>query len=215
MKITPQQRSEISKQNWLNPMYRARQISSRLGKKHSEEHKRKISIAIIGDKNPFFGKKHSEETRRKIKEARSKQVISESTKNKLRGSNNVNFGIPRTEEVKAKSRAKMLGRYVGEKSPCWIKDRSLLKKQEDKRSTVYNEWRTHVKIRDEWKCRMANIDCIGNLEAHHILNYEDYPELRYDINNGITLCHAHHPRGRKKEAELSPYFQELVNKKIS
>lgn len=35
-------------------------------------------------------------------------------------------------------------------------------------------------------------------------------KLRYDINNGITLCHAHHPRKRADEAKLSPYFKELV-----
>lgn len=54
------------------------------------------------------------------------------------------------------------------------------------------------------------INCKGRLEAHHILSWKDYPELRYDINNGITLCHAHHPRKRDEEAELSPYFQSLV-----
>ena len=35
-------------------------------------------------------------------------------------------------------------------------------------------------------------------------------KLRYEINNGITLCHAHHPRGRAKGKQLTPYFQELV-----
>lgn len=57
---------------------------------------------------------------------------------------------------------------------------------------------------------IENKDCKGRLEAHHILNWMDYPELRYEINNGITLCHAHHPRGRAKEKQLSPFYQELV-----
>lgn len=64
---------------------------------------------------------------------------------------------------------------------------------------------------DNWKCRIINNDCKGRLEAHHILNWKDYSELRYDINNGITLCHAHHPRGRANEKRLSPYFMELVS----
>ncbi len=40
--------------------------------------------------------------------------------------------------------------------------------------------------------------------------WREYPELRYNINNGITLCHAHHPRKREEEAKLSPFFQQLV-----
>jgi len=38
----------------------------------------------------------------------------------------------------------------------------------------------------------------------------DYPELRYEVNNGITLCHFHHPRKINDEMKLSPYFQELI-----
>ena len=48
------------------------------------------------------------------------------------------------------------------------------------------------------------------METHHILSWKDYPELHYQINNGITLCHAHHPRGKENEAKLSPYLQSLV-----
>jgi len=57
---------------------------------------------------------------------------------------------------------------------------------------------------------MFNENCKGQLQAHHILRWADYPKLRYEINNGITLCIAHHPRKRKDEAELSLYFQKLV-----
>lgn len=60
------------------------------------------------------------------------------------------------------------------------------------------------------KSRIYNIDCSGQIEAHHILGWKSYPELRYETNNGITLCHAHHPRKREDEAKLSPYFQKLV-----
>jgi hypothetical protein len=74
----------------------------------------------------------------------------------------------------------------------------------------YVEWRTAVFTRDNWKCKMENGDCVGTLEVHHILPWRDYVELRFNTNNGITLCHFHHPRKRKDEKELSPYFQELV-----
>ena len=49
------------------------------------------------------------------------------------------------------------------------------------------------------------------VEVHHILSFTDFPELKYEINNGITLCHAHHPRKRVEEKISIPVFQELVS----
>jgi hypothetical protein len=75
----------------------------------------------------------------------------------------------------------------------------------------YKEWRMNVFFRDNFKCRINNQDCKGQLQAHHILRWVDYPELRYEVNNGIALCIAHHPRKRAEEKRLSPYFMELVS----
>lgn len=95
--------------------------------------------------------------------------------------------------------------------PNWISDRSKLKAKQERGDSAYREWRKNVWLRDDFKCKIANPDCSGQLEAHHILGWTQYPELRYDINNGITLCHAHHPRKRAEEKRLSPYFQSLVS----
>lgn len=104
---------------------------------------------------------------------------------------------------------------TGIRSPRWVKDRSKLKKYNDsnldRRSSAYRYWRQQVWLRDNFKCKLANPNCSGRLEAHHILGYTDHPELRYDVNNGITLCHAHHPRKRAEEKRLIPYFTELVS----
>ena len=74
----------------------------------------------------------------------------------------------------------------------------------------YRRWRTDVFSRDGYKCKMATKDCGSYIEAHHILSWKEYPELRYKINNGITLCHAHHPKKRAEEKRLVPTFLELV-----
>lgn len=93
----------------------------------------------------------------------------------------------------------------------WISDRTTLKISDNKGlDQRYREWSRSVKNRDKWECRIINKDCNGRLESHHILNWIDYPELRYEINNGITLCRAHHPIKWKDETELAPGFQKLV-----
>jgi len=119
-----------------------------------------------------------------------------------------NKGRKHTEEtIKKNSESKL-----GEKHWRWISDRTKLKRfigDEQRRSSAYNEWRKQVRIRDGYKCRINNKDCVRKIESHHILSWKEHPELRFDVNNGITLCHFHHPRGNK-EKELSPYFQELI-----
>lgn len=93
----------------------------------------------------------------------------------------------------------------------WIKDRSLLKVNENKAYDVkYIYWAREVKKRDNRKCKIANQDCKGHLTSHHILPWRDYPELRYEVNNGITLCHHHHPRKWEDEVKLIQTFQGLV-----
>lgn len=101
----------------------------------------------------------------------------------------------------------------GEKNWRWIEDRTLLKKyegSEEKRNPAYKSFRKEVCDRDGWACRIADNNCDGRLEVHHILSWSKFPELRYAINNGITLCRFHHPRKRVDEMKLSPYFQSLV-----
>ena len=104
--------------------------------------------------------------------------------------------------------------FRGEGNPTWRTDRHLMvghmPGDKHKDSTLHAAWSKEVRSRDEFKCRIANEDCGGRIESHHILSWKEYPELRFIINNGITLCHAHHPRGRAEEKRLVPDFQALV-----
>lgn len=102
----------------------------------------------------------------------------------------------------------------GENNHNWIKDRSKLARysngNEYRNSSMSRDWAKQVKDRDNWVCRIADVKCDSRLEAHHILRWSKFPELRYEVNNGITLCRFHHPRKRNDEMRLSPFFQELV-----
>ncbi len=55
----------------------------------------------------------------------------------------------------------------------------------------YVLWRTAVFMRDDYTCQTCAIKG-GNLEADHIKPWALYPELRYAIDNGRTLCRPCH-----------------------
>ena len=52
----------------------------------------------------------------------------------------------------------------------------------------YKQWRTTVFERDGYKCVICGYDKGRILQADHIKSWHDYPELRFDVNNGRTLC---------------------------
>lgn len=54
----------------------------------------------------------------------------------------------------------------------------------------YKEWRMKVFERDGFTCQKCG--STKNLEAHHKKEQSKYPDLIYDIDNGITLCHECH-----------------------
>jgi len=119
-------------------------------------------------------------------------------------------GSHHSEETKKK----MSEAHKGEKSYMWIQDRTQLVKRQERNDSAYYAWRLEVWKRDGFKCRINNQDCSGKIIAHHILGWSEFPELRYQVNNGITLCQAHHPLKRAKEKQMIPIFQEFVVSKV-
>lgn len=67
-----------------------------------------------------------------------------------------------------------------------------------RRSSEYLSWRKAIFERDNYTCKICRARS-GNgkrvyLEAHHIFSFAIYPELRFDTNNGITLCKICHKK---------------------
>ena len=74
----------------------------------------------------------------------------------------------------------------GEKHFAWKggtydKDRKI-----DMGRKNYRAWRMAVLERDGYKCIWCGEE--DNLNADHIKSYTKYPELRYAVDNGRTLC---------------------------
>lgn len=59
-------------------------------------------------------------------------------------------------------------------------------KEDGRKSYRYEKWKNKIIARDGFKCTICGRT--EGLEVHHILPYEDNPEKRLDIDNGITLC---------------------------
>lgn len=64
-------------------------------------------------------------------------------------------------------------------------------------SSIMRSWRIKVYTRDDYKCQDCGAKDI-ELNAHHIMSFAEYPELRFDINNGITLCKPCHIKEHKR-----------------
>ena len=62
-----------------------------------------------------------------------------------------------------------------------------------RRSTELKDWRIKVFERDNYTCQKCDVKGT-KLNAHHIKLFAKYPELRFDVNNGITLCNDCHKK---------------------
>lgn len=60
-----------------------------------------------------------------------------------------------------------------------------------KQTPEYKKWRNDVFARDNYTCQCC-FQYGVSLNAHHIENFSSNPELRTDLNNGITLCEDCH-----------------------
>lgn len=77
---------------------------------------------------------------------------------------------------------------------------------------VYKEWRIRVYKRDNFTCQMPKCKCKKRLQAHHIRKWSNASMLRYDVNNGITLCRSCHESIHGQEHLYESLFMEIIRK---
>lgn len=96
-----------------------------------------------------------------------------------------------TFEVRFRMSKGKTGKYRGVNNPRWNGGGTHTERERVWHLGEYQQWRRAVFERDDYTCR----NCFkrgGKLRAHHIKPWATHPELRYDIQNGLTLCHGCH-----------------------
>lgn len=164
------------------------------GFKHTEESKLKNRLSHFGKPGvkSMLGKKHTKETIEKMRLASTGRLKSEETKEKIR---KAHLGRKYSSELIEHNRQALLRPEVrlqkslsrrGNKSHFW-KGGVSAKNQIIRESLEYRLWREAVFKRDNYTCIWCGTtNC--ELNADHIKPFAYYPELRFAIDNGRTLC---------------------------
>jgi hypothetical protein len=139
----------------------------------SEETKRKMSLSKIGRIVNY-------ETRLKISNSKKGVKLSESHKRNLSishiGQKSWNKGLKMPE-------------ISGKNNPNW--KGGISKERQSFGNKDYVNWRNDIFKKDDYTCCLCG-RFGGNLNAHHIKKWSDFPKLRYDVKNGETLCKECH-----------------------
>jgi len=140
--------------------------------------------SLPGFLNGMFGRTHS-------KEARRKQAVNKGRK--------FSFEIRKKHSITLQNIP--FEKWDGFKSPKMTRIRQ---------SSEYRKWRQAVFERDHFRCQQCPTKGV-HLRAHHIKSFVEFPELRFDVNNGKTLCLTCH---RKTETYGGRVFKDKKKKRI-
>ena len=139
----------------------------------------KISKALKGRVSTFKGHKHTAEAKRRMSESH-KGLQKPWSRRK------------RTDAEKQHLRDIMPSIVARGPDHYAYSHGRAQRNQDGRRDARYRVWRDAVFVRDEYTCTSCGDKRGGNLRAHHIKPFAKHPELRYDVSNGITLCHQCH-----------------------
>ena len=104
-------------------------------------------------------------------------------------------GKHHSKETKEKMRLLKLGMYDGDKHYNWnpnLTDEERARKNVHRRNTPEDfAWIKAVLKRDNYQCQICG-KRNNRLCVHHLNGHASFPEERFIVENGITLCKDHH-----------------------
>lgn len=160
--------------------------------------------AIHSKLKTFLGKKHSEETRRKISLANTGRKASLDTRAKLSllrcGPNNPFYGRKHSLKSRVARSAKQIGKKMGRDNANWKGGVFT-----DPYERTFSKFiKSQVRERDEFRCRLCGKP---DGERHHHVHHIFYNPLDADIGHLITLCPACHKMVHRKKKIWPPILQ--------
>jgi hypothetical protein len=131
-----------------------------------------------------------------------------------KGNNNW-IGRKHTEETKSKISELQKGKKQKPETIEKRRQKHLGKRRKQTRhaSRKYQEWRNLVKEKDKWKCKHCECEDKKILHAHHIQSWKSNESLRFDVNNGMTLCKYCHAKEETKNRIGQSFSKETEFKK--
>jgi hypothetical protein len=170
---------------------------SLLGHPVSDETRQKIGETSIGRQSWNKGKAWSNEIKQKISATNKVKGIRPISRYTESGPDHHswNGGRPKCIECGKQLRAYGATRCKacvckGDRAYNW-KGGVRTEYEKLRGSIEFRHWRRAVFVRDAWTCQKTGTKG-GRLHSHHILNFSEYPELRFDVDNGITLSDQAH-----------------------
>ena len=97
----------------------------------------------------------------------------------------------------------------GPNHPNWIGGISS-DVQKIRNSNQASFWKRCCLIRDNFTCQKTGKRG-GRLQVHHINNFSEFPELRFVIDNGITLSREEHRNFHKKFGIKNNTLEQLID----
>lgn len=88
-----------------------------------------------------------------------------------------------------------------------------INKVSKKKILVTKETYNKVIERDNYKCRLLDITCNGNLELHHIKYRSEAKNLINEPSNCIMLCNSHHRLVHSNKHLWQPILLKIIERK--
>lgn len=180
----------------VNSVFQLEEIQKRI---------RETNVELYGAENPF----QSDIIKQRIKETNYRKygvtipLKSEVIKSKLRNTCLERYGVPYYTILCPPGKGELNLRWKG----------GVVYHRVERATYEYIDWRKQVFNRDHYACQ-----CCGDKNehghhvkicAHHIKNWKDHPDDRYDVENGITFCESCHNKFHSKYGKKNNNKQQL------